>query len=78
MLCESFNKEIYSRVEPFVFEYTSKLNGSVSAEHGIGFHKPKYLHFSKSKEAIDMMRQLKVLMDPNAILNPYKVLPALK
>jgi D-2-hydroxyglutarate dehydrogenase len=78
VLCDNFNQEIYKKVEPFVFEYTSKLNGSISAEHGIGFHKPKYLHFSKSAEAIDMMRQLKTLMDPNGILNPYKVLPPLK
>lgn len=75
VLCKSFNQEIYKKVEPFVFEYTSKLNGSVSAEHGIGFHKPKYLHFSKTKEAIELMRQIKNLMDPDKILNPYKVLP---
>ena len=36
VVCDNFNKEIYSLVEPFVFEYTSKLKGSVSAEHGIG------------------------------------------
>lgn len=75
VVCEEFNKEIYSLVEPFVFEYTSKLNGSVSAEHGIGFHKAKYLKYSKSAEAIEFMRELKKLMDPQFILNPYKVLP---
>jgi D-2-hydroxyglutarate dehydrogenase len=75
VLCDSFNQEIYKKVEPFVFEYTSKLKGSVSAEHGVGFHKTKYLHFSKSQEAIEFMKQLKEMMDPNAILNPYKILP---
>lgn len=73
--CKTFNQEIYKAVEPFVFEYTSKLKGSVSAEHGIGFHKTKYLKYSKTPEAISFMKQIKLLMDPNGILNPYKVLP---
>ena len=75
VVCDQFNQEIYKKVEPFVFEYTSKLHGSVSAEHGIGFHKTKYLKYSKSPEAIQFMQKLKNLMDPDAILNPYKVLP---
>ena len=55
--CQSFNQEIYKALEPFVFEYTSKLKGSVSAEHGIGFHKTKYLKYSKSSEAVAFMKQ---------------------
>lgn len=75
VVCDEFNQEIYQRVEPFVFEYTNKLNGSISAEHGIGFHKRKYLKYSKRPEAIEFMKEIKNLMDPQAILNPYKVLP---
>lgn len=73
--CSEFNDEIYKCVEPFVYEYTSKLRGSVSAEHGIGFLKTKYLKYSKQPEALSLMRELKCVMDPNGILNPYKVLP---
>lgn len=72
--CEEFNKEIYNRVEPFVYEHTSKLKGSVSAEHGIGFLKKDYLHYSKNPVAIAWMRDLKKMFDPNNILNPYKML----
>lgn len=72
--CEQFNDAIYKRVEPFVYEYTSKLKGSISAEHGIGFLKKDYLHFSKNPVAIDWMRDMKKLFDPNGILNPYKML----
>lgn len=74
--CEEFNEAIYKRVEPFVFEYCSKLRGSISAEHGIGFLKAKYLKYSKRPEALQLMKQVKLMMDPNGILNPYKVLPA--
>jgi len=53
----------------------AKLNGSISAEHGIGFLKTKYLKYSKEPEALLLMKQIKTLIDPNGILNPYKVLP---
>ncbi|KAH8288268.1 hypothetical protein KR044_010637 [Drosophila immigrans] len=72
--CEKLTDEIHERVEPFVYEYTSKLRGSISAEHGIGFLKKDYLHYSKNPVAIDWMRDMKKMFDPNGILNPYKVL----
>ncbi|KAI5645202.1 FAD binding domain-containing protein [Phthorimaea operculella] len=71
----SYNKEVASLLEPFIFEEVSKLKGSISAEHGIGFRKPHYIHYSKDPSALHLMRELKTLMDPNGILNPYKVLP---
>ncbi|XP_012281186.1 D-2-hydroxyglutarate dehydrogenase, mitochondrial isoform X2 [Orussus abietinus] len=71
---KNYDKEIASQLEPFVFEFVSKLRGSISAEHGIGFKKTQFLHLSKDTSAIETMRQLKKLMDPNGILNPYKVL----
>jgi D-2-hydroxyglutarate dehydrogenase len=76
--CPEFTQEIYQRIEPFVYEYTSELRGSISAEHGIGFLKPKYLKYSKQPEALALMQQVKQMMDPNGILNPYKTLPQLK
>lgn len=72
--CPEFTQEIYSKVEPFVYEYTSHLKGSVSAEHGIGFLKKKYTHYTKSPEALQLMQEMKKVMDPSGILNPYKVL----
>ncbi|PRP81410.1 hypothetical protein PROFUN_11031 [Planoprotostelium fungivorum] len=70
-----FDPEVYSLIEPYVYEYTSKQRGSVSAEHGIGVMKPHVLHCSKSHAAIQLMKNVKKAMDPNGILNPYKVLP---
>lgn len=70
-----YTKEICSELEPYIFEEVSKLNGSISAEHGVGFRKPKFIHYSKDKSALQLMKNLKQLMDPNGILNPYKVLP---
>lgn len=70
-----FNHEVVSLIETTIYEEVAELNGSISAEHGVGFYKPKYLHYSKDQSAVQIMRELKQLMDPNGILNPYKVIP---
>jgi FAD/FMN-containing dehydrogenase len=53
----------------------AKYRGSISAEHGLGLTKGEYLHCSKTQPVIDVMRLFKNTLDPNGILNPYKVLP---
>ncbi|XP_077297507.1 D-2-hydroxyglutaric acid dehydrogenase isoform X2 [Arctopsyche grandis] len=73
---KEFSQEIIKKIEPYIYEYTSNLKGSVSAEHGIGFRKPNYIHYSKSNACLGLMKSLKNLMDPKGILNPYKVLPS--
>lgn len=72
---EFFDPDILSKLEPFLFEYTVQQKGSISAEHGIGFKKAKYIGLNQSDESLAMMKSLKKLLDPNMILNPYKVLP---
>ncbi len=62
-------------IEPFVMDYVRKVSGSVSAEHGVGQQKPAFLHYSKSQAMIQTMGTLKAALDPNHILNPYKMLP---
>lgn len=71
---KEFSKEALKKIEPYVYEYTSRLNGSISAEHGVGLRKPKYVHYSKTLNSIKLMKDIKTMMDPNGILNPYKVL----
>ncbi|XP_068630279.1 D-2-hydroxyglutarate dehydrogenase, mitochondrial [Battus philenor] len=70
-----YSPEVSSMLEPYIYEEVAKLNGSISAEHGVGFRKPQYIHYSKDPSALHLMKQLKQLMDPKGILNPYKVLP---
>ncbi|XP_031621872.1 D-2-hydroxyglutarate dehydrogenase, mitochondrial-like [Contarinia nasturtii] len=74
IICDEFSDEIYKRIEPFIYEYTAKMKGSISAEHGIGFQKKELLKTFKQPEALHLMKELKSVMDPNHILNPYKVL----
>jgi FAD/FMN-containing dehydrogenase len=75
IVSKEYDSEILKMLEPYIFEWVKDCGGSISAEHGIGFKKTKYLHYSKSTESIDMMKNLKKSFDPNGILNPYKVIP---
>lgn len=70
-----YNDMILAQIEPFVYEWTSKHRGSISAEHGLGLMKANEIFYSKSHETVQLMASIKKLMDPNGILNPYKVLP---
>jgi len=70
-----YDNEVFNLIEPYLFEWIAKHRGSISAEHGIGVSKPDFLHFSKSLPAIQMMKSIKNTLDPNGILNPYKVFP---
>lgn len=57
-----------------VFEIVLRMGGSISAEHGIGVLKRDELPDVKDKTAIELMRQLKAMLDPLGIMNPGKVL----
>ncbi|WP_168192875.1 FAD-binding oxidoreductase [Undibacter mobilis] len=61
-------------VNAVVDKIVLKLNGSFSAEHGIGKLKRDTLAKVKDPVALALMRDLKKSFDPNGILNPGKVL----
>ena len=58
-----------------VHDIVRTLNGSISAEHGIGRLKRHEMLLIKSPVELEMMRGLKAMLDPKGILNPGKVLP---
>jgi FAD/FMN-containing dehydrogenase len=60
-------------VEEIIYGALEGRSGSVSAEHGIGLEKRRYLPLSRSENEIALMRQLKHALDPRNILNPGKV-----
>ena len=60
-------------VKRAVYEPLESIGGSVSAEHGVGLDKKKYLRLSRNDAEIALMRTLKAALDPHGILNPGKV-----
>ena len=59
-----FDKEVEKNLEPFVYEWVAKRNGSISAEHGLGIAKKPYISYSRSETMLKLMRQIKGLYDP--------------
>jgi len=57
-----------------VYDALRALGGSVSAEHGIGTKKKRWLGHSRSEAELTLMRTLKRALDPNGTLNPGKML----
>lgn len=63
----------WERFNRIVHDIVHGMNGSISAEHGIGLIKRDELPHYKDPVALDLMRSLKKTLDPQNILNPGKV-----
>lgn len=68
------NEDIKEKVNQLIYSPLPGYGGSISAEHGIGVHKKKYLAYSRTPEEIGLMKLLKTTMDPNNLLNPGKII----
>ncbi len=66
-------KRMGDEVSQKLFEIIKKYKGSISAEHGVGLTKKKFLHYTRSKTEIEYLKSIKKILDPNQILNPGKV-----
>lgn len=63
-------KEVYG----LVHDIAHRLGGSISAEHGVGQHKRDELPRYKSELELNLMKQIKIALDPQWLMNPGKVL----
>ncbi len=62
------------RINEIVHDLVHAMNGSISAEHGLGQLKRDEITRYKSKLELDLMRAVKRAWDPLGIMNPGKVL----
>ena len=56
-----------------IFKEAVALGGTITGEHGVGAMKLPYLHLKAGESGIDAMRQIKLALDPNNIMNPGKM-----
>ena len=59
-----------AEIKALVYGITREMEGSISAEHGIGSTKRDYMAYSRSPAELALMRSVKAALDPNGILNP--------
>ena len=59
--------------EELAYELLRPIDGSISAEHGIGLERRHFLNISRTAHEIEAMRAVKRALDPHGILNPGKV-----
>ncbi|MCB0412397.1 MAG: FAD-binding oxidoreductase, partial [Bdellovibrionales bacterium] len=62
------------RVNDHMYDLIQKLQGSVSAEHGVGLTKKPYLQFTRSQVEIEYLKGIKRVFDPDGIMNPGKLM----
>lgn len=73
------NKEEISRVEQAfeeIFKEAIRLGGTITGEHGVGAMKLPYLHLKVGKAGLEAMKNIKLALDPNNIMNPGKIFTA--
>lgn len=63
----------FKKAKSEIYDLTARLDGILSGEHGIGAEKREHIHKVINGVALDYMRQIKKTLDPDNILNPYKI-----
>jgi FAD/FMN-containing dehydrogenase len=63
-----------AEVNRVVYDVVAGLEGSISAEHGLGQLKREEIRRHKSALELELMRALKRALDPQGLMNPGKVL----
>ena len=63
-----------NEIKSSIYKITAELDGSFSAEHGIGLAKKQELRDFSSEAEIELMKIIKKSLDSNNIMNPGKVL----
>jgi glycolate oxidase len=78
ILCDRRDAALMKRVESAagaIFDAAIELGGSITGEHGVGLIKIGHVRRSVDPAALEAMRAIKRIFDPNGIMNPGKKLP---
>ena len=76
ILYNGYDPEQVKRMEEAsadLFKLAIDLDGTLTGEHGIGLSKASFMTLEHDPVAMDVMRHIKKMFDPNNILNPGKM-----
>ncbi len=71
---QTSEEDLHLLINDIVYSPLKAIEGSPSAEHGIGFEKKKYLSINRTAEELDLMKVLKRCLDPKNILNTGRII----
>lgn len=69
---EEWKNEIHLAIRE-IFELCVSMRGTISGEHGIGWVQKEYMDIAFSEKTRAIQKQIKLVFDPNGILNPGKI-----
>ena len=78
LLYNPYDDEEYERclkASHDIFQSALEAGGTLTGEHGIGLEKISFMDKQFSRDELDFMAQIKMIMDQDGSLNPGKVLP---
>ena len=56
-----------------IYSLCHRLGGKITGEHGVGCKRKKYLNIVTSQTEVELMKKIKMALDPNNIMNPGKI-----
>ncbi|MDF2928913.1 FAD-binding oxidoreductase [Anaerospora sp.] len=65
--------ELLSALQTELYAIVYRLGGKLSGEHGIGYKRKQLMQEYTQPAELEMMRAIKLALDPNQILNPGKI-----
>ncbi len=76
LLFNNNDQKILSKVDEIICSIMNRvidLGGTISGEHGVGLTKKPFITIELDKKVIALHREIKMVFDPNNILNPGKI-----
>ena len=66
-------ESLYFNILDATFQTCSRLGGTISHHHGVGFSKKRWMKFEHGESGMSLMRSIKKALDQENILNPGKL-----
>jgi len=70
---EGWDRDDYDRLRDEIYKKTIQLGGTITGEHGIGYVRRECFKKFVDRKALELMKEIKRIFDPNNILNPDKI-----